>query len=213
MEIFTSVVASIVSLLAVVVTVFKVPIFGFPEYLRKKKMSKLLNTKEVLGLFENYKTDFKDNFILNDLKENYFYIQTGIRTNEKTIQKYIDLKNKLGKDYNWEIIRKAKIHLDTENSEIKVRLSRVAKIYNIFATILGIFFFIIPFLLILGSSSSNEERSTASITMLLFQMISPYILAYFLIRSTDSMTSARIIEKRLSSFSEKSTYKSTEKED
>ncbi|MAQ76078.1 MAG: hypothetical protein CL613_07080 [Aquimarina sp.] len=198
MEIFTGAVASIAALFTAMIGLLKLPVFSFMEHTRHKKMTQLLNTKEVISLFDNYETNFKDSFIKGDLTEDYFYMRTGIRTNEKNIPKYVALKNKLGRDYTWEIIKKAKIHLDTDQDDISVTINRLAKIYYIVAMILVIFFFVVPLIAMITSAIEIEDKSLVSILKFLFTISFPLIFSFLVLKSTESTSSARIIEKRLS---------------
>ena len=66
--------------------------------IKRRRLNKIENTSEFKKLFDEHETDFKENFILPNLKEEYFYIKTGISTNEKSIDKYISFKNKLAKN-------------------------------------------------------------------------------------------------------------------
>lgn len=50
-------------------------------------------------LFQNLENDFKTNFLEPTIQENLFFIIADFRTNYKSIQAYIELKNKLGADF------------------------------------------------------------------------------------------------------------------
>ena len=77
MEIFTGAVASIAALFTAMIGLLKLPVFSFMEHTRHKKMTQLLNTKEVISLFDNYETNFKDSFNLIDGYNSAGYNENG----------------------------------------------------------------------------------------------------------------------------------------
>lgn len=70
------------------------------------------------------------------MKETYFYIQTGIQTNEKSIEKYIKFKNELSLNYTWKHIATVNSYLDLNTDIIELKLSKIEKIKGKIALIL-----------------------------------------------------------------------------
>ena len=89
------------------------------SYIRKKT-TRLSDESYNLLVTEKACGDFKEEFILNELKEIYFYNRTGIRTNGNSIKKYISFKNKLGKNFTWQDMNQVKMYFTFEKNEIKI---------------------------------------------------------------------------------------------
>jgi len=101
----------------------------FLNFYLKKKFQKLQYLNDSYQLFQNLENDFKTNFLEPTIQENLFFIIADFRTNYKSIQAYIELKNKLGADFDWLSIRSAKPHLHfNDQGELYVELSK-SKVY------------------------------------------------------------------------------------
>ncbi|MEM6846008.1 MAG: hypothetical protein AAF632_27605 [Bacteroidota bacterium] len=94
---------------------------------RSQDLSNVVIAKDISTFSEN----FKNEFIVPDAEENYFFVQTGIRTNSKSIDSHIKLKNKLGEHFTWYHIRKAQGFLIFRNSELTISLNKWVEIYKI----------------------------------------------------------------------------------
>lgn len=108
------------------------------SYIRKKT-TRLSDESYNLLVTEKACGDFKEEFILNELKEIYFYNRTGIRTNANSIKKYISFKNKLGKNFTWQDMNQVKMYFTFEKNEIKIKLDRWNIIINKVISVLAIF--------------------------------------------------------------------------
>ncbi|WP_259343344.1 hypothetical protein [Capnocytophaga canis] len=94
------------------------------NYTFNRERKRLLQLKELDYFIDKLGNDFKDSFIIPDLKEQYFYLRTGINTNITSIQKYIDLKNKLGGNFTWKNIKIAKDYFIFKNNIIAVNIPK-----------------------------------------------------------------------------------------
>ncbi|GIM62103.1 hypothetical protein CAPN008_21530 [Capnocytophaga canis] len=94
------------------------------NYTFNRERKRLPQLKELDYFIDKLGNDFKDNFIIPDLKEQYFYLRTGINTNVTSIQKYIDLKNKLGGNFTWKNIKIAKDYFILKNNIIAVNIPK-----------------------------------------------------------------------------------------
>jgi len=63
------------------------------------------------------------------LKETYFFIQTGIRTDHSSIPMHIELKEKLGES-GWDSIRLAKPFLKAVDGSLEVKMKKWVKVAN-----------------------------------------------------------------------------------
>ena len=119
------------------------------DYSYNEKRKKLLTLKELNEIFDRFGDNFRDSFIKDDLKELYFSLRTGIETNAVSIEKYIELKNKLGKNFTWKTIKNSKSYLVFKDNHIIVKISYLEQIFTyIFLTIV-FFSFIIAIVMII----------------------------------------------------------------
>lgn len=162
--------------------------------IKRRRLNKIENTSEFKKLFGEYDTEFKENFILPNLKEEYFYIKTGISTNEKSIDKYISLKNKLAKNYTWYHIKSAISYMDlnTEHITIKLENSDIRKA-NL---VIGIFLSII-LLLPSGLILNWFEYSKKGLALLMIWSITSTYLIYLIYSFARPILTAKSINKRL----------------
>lgn len=171
------------------------------RYLFNKGIRNLKRAKEFQDLFNKYETSFKNEFILPDLEESYFYAQTGIKTNKQSIDKYINFKNKLGVAYTWDIIRDIKPFLNIENREITINLktwhiagAQILLFLGLLLGIIGIgiFYYFSQFLY------AGEIKEFIEMTsIMIFFVISG---CYFLTQSTPGLLANRV-QKRLKTIS------------
>lgn len=163
---------------------------------KRRRLKNLLNAVETKSLLDQARTDFKEKFILPDFEENYFYVQTGIKTNYKSIEKYINLKNTLSDDFTWDIIKQAKQHFEFKDSELKVTISKLKRLYKKIFLIIGLLFFITS--LFLAFYLNNYEMKTLEELILYFYIIIiPLFFGYITVNSVQSLIYATMIEKKL----------------
>jgi hypothetical protein len=147
-------------------------------------------------LFDKFETDFEKQFFENEWKEACFYMQSGIKTNYKSIPQYIRLKDNLGLNYTWTDIRKAKIHLDLNNDDIKINLKGHDTIYCIVVVI----FFVLSLAvtpILLNSVFHLKIRELPYYLGLTFLCIVPAIVGYVLVLSAEFIFTAKNIKHYL----------------
>ena len=160
------------------------------DYSYNEKRKKLLTLKELNEIFDRFGDNFRDSFVKDDLKELYFSLRTGIETNAVSIKKYIELKNKLGKNFTWKTIKNSKSYLVFKDNHIIVKISYLEQIFTyIFLTIVFISFIIAIGMIILFYNSFADftrdiwikfigtELVILSSTMYLFCSINPALQA------------------------------------
>ena len=179
-------VSTVVSTLIIFIKLFKNTI----DYSYNEKRKKLLTLKELNEIFDRFGDNFRDSFVKDDLKELYFSLRTGIETNAVSIKKYIELKNKLGKNFTWKTIKNSKSYLVFKDNHIIVKISCLEQILTyIFLTIVFISFIIAVGMIILFYNSFSDftrdiwikfigtELVILSSTMYLFCSINPALQA------------------------------------
>lgn len=146
-------VSTVVSTLIIFIKLFKNTI----DYSYNEKRKKLLTLKELNEIFDRFGDNFRDSFVKDDLKELYFSLRTGIETNAVSIKKYIELKNKLGKNFTWKTIKNSKSYLVFKDNHIIVKISCLEQILTyIFLTIVFISFIIAVGMIILFYNSFSD---------------------------------------------------------
>ncbi|MDY3520732.1 hypothetical protein PG614_05765 [Riemerella anatipestifer] len=175
------------------ITFFVSKILELFSAINRRKIERGLNTDEMLEFFEKNDPEYHRDFVVPNMKEDYHYIRTGIRANEKTIKKYDVFLKKLDGDYTWEHIRIAKLHLQVEEEGVKIRISKFEKRFGkiVFGT--GLCFFIAGVALLLFLSRSEEEGIffTLSISITLI------LVGYFLMMSVRPILVAKRMEDEL----------------
>ena len=173
------------------------PIIYFTNLILRRKLKKIENAIESLKLFETYETQFKTEFILPDLKETYFYVQTGIQTNEKSIEKYIKFKNELSGNYTWKQIRIAQSYLNLSTERIEIKLNKIEKIGSNILLIIALSMITIPFVLfpIFIDTSTNIFRY-GSLKIIALTIL-PCLAGYILVSWISPIIMAKAMEKKL----------------
>lgn len=190
--------SSIITAVSAVVGVIlgKQPLVNVFDFFQRRKLKNALNILETHSMFDKFEDDFKSKFIISYLKELYFVTQTGIDTNEKSISKYIDFKNKLGANYTWKEIKNVKQHLDLNSNDIKIKLSKYERFYVKFT------FICFPIFLLIGVITFfflNQFRPQGikEIFIVLASLIIPAICGYLFVATANSIFIAERMEKRL----------------
>jgi hypothetical protein len=166
------------------------------DLLQRGDLRKLQDLKIAHGLFDKFETDFEKQFFENEWKEACFYMRSGIKTNYKSIPKYIRLKNNLGLNYTWTDIRKAKMHLDLNNDDIKINLEGHDTIYCIVVVIIFVLSLMATPILFnfVFQLKIPELPYHLGLTLL---CIVPAIIGYVLVLSAESIFIAKNMEKKL----------------
>jgi len=172
------------------------PVMQLIIALNKRKHKKFFNAVEAKGLIELSNDKFRNEFILPDFEETYFYSQTGIKTNYKSIPMYIELKDKLGNNYTWKPIREAKPHLIFCDGKLEVSLNRFQRILKNIFIVVGLLFIVVGVLVTVFINEFQPKTATEIVLVILF-MIIPMIIGYLTVNSVQSLVSASLISKRL----------------
>lgn len=186
-------VSTVVSTLIIFIKLFKNTI----DYSYNEKRKKLLTLKELNEIFDRFGDNFRDSFVKDDLKELYFSLRTGIETNAVSIKKYIELKNKLGKNFTWKTIKNSKSYLVFKDNHIIVKISCLEQILTyIFLTIVFISFIIAVGMIILFYNSFADFTRDILITFIISELV---ILSstMYLFCSINPALQAISIKKRL----------------
>lgn len=167
------------------------------DYSYNEKRKKLLTLKELNEIFDRFGDNFRDSFVKDDLKELYFSLRTGIETNAVSIKKYIELKNKLGKNFTWKTIKNSKSYLVFKDNHIIVKISCLEQIFTyIFLTVVFISFIIAVGMIILFYNSFADFTRDILITFIISELV---ILSstMYLFCSINPALQAISIKKRL----------------
>ena len=167
------------------------------DYSYNEKRKKLLTLKELNEIFDRFGDNFRDSFVKDDLKELCFSLRTGIETNAVSIKKYIELKNKLGKNFTWKTIKNSKSYLVFKDNHIIVKISCLEQIFTyIFLTIVFISFIIAVGMIILFYNSFADFTRDILITFIISELV---ILSstMYLFCSINPALQAISIKKRL----------------
>ena len=186
-------VSTVVSTLIIFIKLFKNTI----DYSYNEKRKKLLTLKELNETFDRFGDNFRDSFVKDDLKELYFSLRTGIETNAVSIKKYIELKNKLGKNFTWKTIKNSKSYLVFKDNHIIVKISYLEQILTyIFLTIVFISFIVAIGMIILFYNSFADFTRDILITFIISELV---ILSstMYLFCSINPALQAISIKKRL----------------
>jgi magnesium-transporting ATPase (P-type) len=164
--------------------------------IQKWKLNKLISISEAKDLLNDLSTDFKERFVKSSLEEEFFYIRTGIKTNYKSISKYMDLKDKLGADYDWKQIRIAKNHFIIGEEKITINITKPHNFNYYLDIFVALFFFFgglsLFFYLIYLFGDSLNVVIVACIILFV-----SYIASYFFLISPTSTLTAKRMQKRL----------------
>ncbi|WP_147462026.1 hypothetical protein [Chryseobacterium defluvii] len=157
-------------------------------------MQYLIDSQNIL---QNVHNDFKTNFVEPTIAENLFFVMTGIRTNYNTIPAYLKLKDLLGQDYEWLMIRSAKPHFKFDNKgEIEIILSKYTLIYRNFSLVLSFVFSLTGLGILIYFS--RFDINTLSEILLIYMLAFPlFIFAFYILSTLTSISRAGILQKRL----------------
>lgn len=188
----------LIPIVIAIVSAFSIqPLFQIFDTLHRKKLKKILYASESTKLFETYDTDFKKDFILPDLKESYFYIQTGIKTNEKSIDKYIQFKNELSGNYTWEDIKLVKNLLNLNGEKIEIQLSKRRKFFSNVIFGIALLLFLSVYFIFIKFSPDFSLFSDNDIIKFMFLIVIPVFIGCFLIYLIGPIITAKGMEKKL----------------
>lgn len=193
MEILQSIIATIGTITGGIIGWF----ISMQKIRRLKKVSNVIDSKEILDICSD---KFKKEFVLPDFEENYFFLQTGIKTNKNSITKYIQLKDNLSKNFTWDDIKKAMPYLNIEEKQIKIHIDKIDRIRKNIINILALIIFILGILCslyvasVFGKFYIDDYRIFILTTII---MSVAMFLMKALLHSVESVNAATRIEKRL----------------
>jgi len=177
-----------------IVGIFNKSFFGL--FLTKSRKIKELNQLlEVQKVFKKSNSEFYECFIKPDLEEVYFFLETGIKTQQQNILKLIELRNKLGGIYNWSTIKRAMVYFNFETREISISISRPDRILNLFWVAVGLFVSIIGGLIIAIPPNVFKYNLATTFVQILGILILGF--GFVLIYLTAPFLAASFIKRRL----------------
>ncbi|WPO89294.1 hypothetical protein [Chryseobacterium sp. HR92] len=170
----------LVKLILTTVNIILVPIVGGTLYnsiesFKKRKLKILLESQ---SLTDKLDQQFITEFIEPSVKETVFYLHTGISTHVSSIDRYIDLKNKLGGNTTWEKINRVKSHVNTTSSGpllLQKKIEKYSSTLTYYFTILVMTFSILEISLLLFFMNSISKKDFLE---LLFYILAPLALVY-----------------------------------
>ena len=169
----------------------------FSNLFRRRKLKKIENANEFLKLFAEYDTEFKQQFILPDLKESYFYAQTGIDTNLKSIEKYIKLKDELSGNYTWKKIKSGESYLNLDGENIEVKINKFERFGANILMIVSLLSIVLSFLFYLFYGSDTISFTNRDSIIIFFLTLIPFVGGSVIAYSLNSIFVAKRIEKKL----------------
>jgi len=163
----------------------------------KKKFQKLQYINESAQLHQILSTEYKTTILGPAIQENLFLIISDLRTNHKSIPAYIELKDKLGKDFNWPIIKSARPHLRfDQNGNLYVKLSKTVIYIRNLSLGIAVILALLGFSVLVFLNYANLDDSTKYIAFYIFSALL-FTLALVSVKSVTSVLNAGIIAKRL----------------
>ncbi|KMQ61837.1 hypothetical protein ACM40_05775 [Chryseobacterium sp. BLS98] len=166
----------------------------------KRKFQKLQYMIDAYPLLQNLQTDFKDKFIEPAIQENIFFIISGFRTNYKSIPAYNELKDKLGNNFDWPIIKSAKAHLSfNELGKLHVNLTKTTIYFKKFSLCFAVLLALLGFAILVFCNYAELNMFSKYLVLYILAGMA-FLLAYFVLGSITSILDAGIISKRLQNF-------------
>lgn len=146
----------------------------------KEKFKRLPNIEEMKLVLDNTGKKFKEKFVIPNIEESYFYMQTGIATNYESISQYCDLKNRLGRNFTWENIRKAKPYLLFEEKKITVKVSKVDKYLTNILSIVLLGLLVLLFIFIISLSEVSCGKNIINTVLIMCILLIMFVLAHII---------------------------------
>lgn len=173
-------------------------------YFIKRKYEKRSPLSEMdKKLIEEKDEIFFRDFIIPNLREQYFYKKTGILTNASVIPQFIQFKEKLGAYYSWNEVKKVVQHLNLDKDEIEIKISKFQKRFCKGFSFLYLIFFLAILIFVIYFGKSHQLNNLSDILLILIILLIPAIVGFFMISSFDSIYTATSMEKRLKNREEK----------
>jgi len=157
---------------------------------KKRKLKILLESRELTeGLGDN----FKANFIDPSIKEILFYLQTGISTNAKSIPRFIELKDKLGRNFTWKKIKVIQSHVNLKASGPLLQLNKAQKYTHTVTLSLLIAVIVISILELLAIYFLMDNLKPKEYLTLYLYVIIPLLAVMLLTSQTDSISKVKFM--------------------
>lgn len=171
-------------------------VIDFYNSLTKREFHKLKNLEDVKGLIEHTSSDFKETILAEYMDEEFFFALTGIRTNSQSIPYYLEFKRKLGKNFSWNMIGKAKSYIQFKNDTVlevavpkwEIYQKNIMKCIGILLLLMSIALFFVL---------KNAGNSLNVVILSSFFIMVPILLFYLTMNHIEPVLSAIAIEKRL----------------
>lgn len=170
------------------------PVLNFTEQLKKRRLKNYIESQSAL---DNLDEDFQNNFIKPNLKEIYFYLQTGISTNEKSIDKYIELKNKLGGNYTWEKVKLVESNVNLKSITPLLNLNKAESITSNFTLGLIIILMLVGLFGVIVLNLYSDVLQFNDYLIILFLIFIPLIIGIVLMQMIKSTLIVKAMIKRL----------------
>lgn len=164
---------------------------------KNRTYEKIQNIKDIDYLLDRFDNDFKDNFVLKNFKEHYFFLQTGIETNEKSIKNFIDFKDLLGGNYTWSKIRSALPYYRFKEDKIIIHTNLFLRIFAPVVNILSFVFFLIGLIIIAYFAKDIPYFSFKDYLKLSLLSIFPMLSALYLLKIITPLNIAIGMQKKL----------------
>ncbi|MBH2005047.1 MAG: hypothetical protein I8H66_10195 [Sphingobacteriia bacterium] len=164
----------------------------------KMKFHELKNLEAVKGLIEHSSSDFKKTVLTEYMDEELFFALTGIRTNAQSIRYYLELEKKLGQNFSWSMIGKAKSYIHFKDDSTLVVIVPKWEIYmkNLMKSF-GILLILTSILLLFVLKNTGNTLNVVILSS--FFIMVPILLFYLTMNHIEPVLSAIAIGKRLSS--------------
>lgn len=169
-------------------------VYSLIESIKKRKLKIFLESQE---LIEKLDDDFKNSFIDPARKEILFYLHTGISTNAKSIPKFIELKDKLGRNYTWKQIKLVKAHVNVTGSGPLLHLNKTLRYTSTITNYLSLTFIVVSILEFAALSIYIDDLPPAQIISLILYIIIPLLAALIFINQTASISTVKVMMKIL----------------
>ncbi|WP_312508983.1 hypothetical protein [Chryseobacterium culicis] len=167
------------------------------NYYLKKKFQKLQYINESFQLYQSLNTEYKTTIIEPAIQENLFLIISDFRTNHLSIPAYVELKDKLGKDFDWPIIKSARPHLRfDQHGKLYVKLSRTVIYMRNLSLGIAVILALLGFSVLVFLNYANLDDTTKYIAFYIFSALL-FMLAFVSVTSVTSVLNAGVIANRL----------------
>lgn len=169
-------------------------VYSLIESIKKRKLKIFLESQELIDKLDD---DFKNSFIDPSKKEILFYLHTGILTNAKSIPRFVELKDKLGRNYTWKQIKLVKAHVNVSDLGPLLHLNKTLRYTSTVTNYLFLSFVAISILEFAALSIYMDDLPPAQIISLILYIILPLLAALIFMNQTASISTVKVMMKIL----------------